>query len=188
MINKQTNKLHGLSPRANYADRATAASRRSDCQLLLIKGATWSAWQIPTAIFRFSRQKPLLFYQVAPQLYSRGWVDPVPDPLLVFLPPPPLPENLVMPDHYRYSNLLDHVIVGWYQTLRLLRTLEQSSKACSFLRFSGFHCILWRCVNCWGVRTSSYVRFYSDGIQTKILSSSIRTAALNFFLAEWRPN
>jgi hypothetical protein len=23
------------------------------------------------------------FYQVAPQLYSRGWVDPVPDPLLL---------------------------------------------------------------------------------------------------------
>jgi hypothetical protein len=24
-----------------------------------------------------------LFFQVAPQLYSRGWVDPVPDPLLL---------------------------------------------------------------------------------------------------------
>jgi hypothetical protein len=34
---------------------------------------------------RFSRQEPLLFYQVAPQLYSRGWVDPFPDPLLFFL-------------------------------------------------------------------------------------------------------
>jgi hypothetical protein len=33
---------------------------------------------------RFSRQEPLLFYQVAPQLYSRNWVDPVPDPLLFF--------------------------------------------------------------------------------------------------------
>jgi hypothetical protein len=33
---------------------------------------------------RFSRQEPLLFYQVAPQLYSRGWVDPVPDPLHFF--------------------------------------------------------------------------------------------------------
>jgi hypothetical protein len=39
----KTNKLHGLSHRANYTDRATAASRRSDCQLLRIKGATWSA-------------------------------------------------------------------------------------------------------------------------------------------------
>jgi hypothetical protein len=36
-------KLHGLSPRANYADRATAACRRSDCQLVRIEGATWSA-------------------------------------------------------------------------------------------------------------------------------------------------
>jgi hypothetical protein len=40
---RTTNKLHGLSPRANYTDRATAACRRSDCQLLRIKGATLSA-------------------------------------------------------------------------------------------------------------------------------------------------
>jgi hypothetical protein len=33
-------KLHGLSPRANYTDRATAACRPSDCQLLRIEGAT----------------------------------------------------------------------------------------------------------------------------------------------------
>jgi hypothetical protein len=44
-------KLHGLSPRANYTDRATAACRRSDCQLLRIKGATWSAWRVPMAVF-----------------------------------------------------------------------------------------------------------------------------------------
>jgi hypothetical protein len=37
-------KLHGLSPRANYTDRATAACRRSDCQLVRIEDATWSAW------------------------------------------------------------------------------------------------------------------------------------------------
>jgi hypothetical protein len=35
--------LHGLSPRANYTGRTTAACRRSDCQLLRIEGATWSA-------------------------------------------------------------------------------------------------------------------------------------------------
>jgi hypothetical protein len=51
-------KLHGLSPQANYTDRATAACRLSDCQLLRIEGATWSAWRIP----QFSRQEPLLFY------------------------------------------------------------------------------------------------------------------------------
>jgi hypothetical protein len=48
---KKKKKLHGLSPRANSTDRATAACRRSDCQLLRIKGATWSAWRIPTAVF-----------------------------------------------------------------------------------------------------------------------------------------
>jgi hypothetical protein len=43
--------LHGLSLRANYTDRATAACWRSDCQLLWIEGDTWSAWRIPTAVF-----------------------------------------------------------------------------------------------------------------------------------------
>jgi hypothetical protein len=43
-LKKLKTKLHGLSPRANYTDRATAACRRSDCQLLRIEGATWSAW------------------------------------------------------------------------------------------------------------------------------------------------
>jgi hypothetical protein len=42
-IDAKTNKLYGLSPRANYTDRATAACRQSDCQLVRIKGATWSA-------------------------------------------------------------------------------------------------------------------------------------------------
>jgi hypothetical protein len=31
-------KLHGLSPRANYTDRATAACRRSYCQLFVDTG------------------------------------------------------------------------------------------------------------------------------------------------------
>jgi hypothetical protein len=31
-LHPQKTKLHGLSPRANYTDRATAACRRSDCQ------------------------------------------------------------------------------------------------------------------------------------------------------------
>jgi hypothetical protein len=48
---KTKTKLHGLNPRANCADIATAACRRSDCQLLRIEGETWSAWRIPTAVF-----------------------------------------------------------------------------------------------------------------------------------------
>jgi hypothetical protein len=85
IIKKTKTKLRGLSLRENYTDRATAACRRSDCQLVRIDGATWSAWRIPPAVFsRFSRQEPLLFYQVALQLYSGGWMDTVPDPLLFF--------------------------------------------------------------------------------------------------------
>jgi hypothetical protein len=81
---KKTKKLHGLSPRANYTDRATAACRRSDCQLLRIEVQRGQRDGSLRPYIRFSRQEPLLFYQVAPQLYSRGWVDPVPDPLLFF--------------------------------------------------------------------------------------------------------
>jgi hypothetical protein len=32
-----------FSPQANYTDRATAACRRSQCQLLRIEGVAWSA-------------------------------------------------------------------------------------------------------------------------------------------------
>jgi hypothetical protein len=35
------------------------------------------------ALTRFSRSEPLLFFQGASQLYSRGWVAPVADPLLL---------------------------------------------------------------------------------------------------------
>jgi hypothetical protein len=76
------NKLRGLSPRANYTERVTAACRWNWCQLLRIEGPTWSAWQIPTAVFSAFWTEAATF-QVAPQLYSRGWVDPVPDPLLL---------------------------------------------------------------------------------------------------------
>jgi hypothetical protein len=37
-LKKKKTKLHGLSPRANYTNRATAACLRSDCQLLRIRG------------------------------------------------------------------------------------------------------------------------------------------------------
>jgi hypothetical protein len=60
-------KLHGLSPRTNYTDRATAACRRSDCQLVQIEGPRVQRDVSPWPYSRFSRQEPLLFYQVAPQ-------------------------------------------------------------------------------------------------------------------------
>jgi hypothetical protein len=45
------NKLRGLSLHANYTDRATAACRRSWCQLLRIEDVAWSAQRIPMAVF-----------------------------------------------------------------------------------------------------------------------------------------
>jgi hypothetical protein len=42
-LEQKQNKLRGPNPRANYTDRATAACWRSQCQLLRIEGATWSA-------------------------------------------------------------------------------------------------------------------------------------------------
>jgi hypothetical protein len=43
-----------------------------------------SAQRIPTAVnLGFLDQSRYCFIQVAPQLPSRGWVDPVPDPLLL---------------------------------------------------------------------------------------------------------
>jgi hypothetical protein len=50
-ISMRKKKLHGLSPRANYTDRATTTSRWSGCQLVRIKGAMWSVWRIPTVVF-----------------------------------------------------------------------------------------------------------------------------------------
>jgi hypothetical protein len=37
----------------------------------------------PRPYFQFSRSEPCFFFQVAPQLYLWGWVDPDPDPLLL---------------------------------------------------------------------------------------------------------
>jgi hypothetical protein len=39
-----------FSPQENYTDRATAACRRSLCQLLRKVGVTWSAQRIHTAV------------------------------------------------------------------------------------------------------------------------------------------
>jgi hypothetical protein len=44
----------------------------------------WSAERVPTAVnLEFLHRYLYIFIQAAPQLSSRGWVDPVPDPLLL---------------------------------------------------------------------------------------------------------
>jgi hypothetical protein len=66
-------KLHGLSPRANYIDRATAACRLSDCQLFADKWCHVVSFANPYGrILGFLNRSLLLFYQVALQLYSRS--------------------------------------------------------------------------------------------------------------------
>jgi hypothetical protein len=76
-------KLRGLSPRANY--------RPSDCRLSTMLVPTFadrgchmvSVTDPYGRILGFLDRSRYFFFQAAPQLYSRGLVDPVPDPLLL---------------------------------------------------------------------------------------------------------
>jgi hypothetical protein len=65
-----------FSPQANYTDWATATGRRILVASCGQRGGT------PTAS-HISRPEPPLLFQVVPHLSSRGWVDPVPNPLLL---------------------------------------------------------------------------------------------------------
>jgi hypothetical protein len=47
---KAKTKLRGFGPRANYADRATAACWRKQCKLLRIDSVAWSAQRIATVV------------------------------------------------------------------------------------------------------------------------------------------
>jgi hypothetical protein len=64
-------KLRGLSPWANYTDRAklvpTFANR--GCHMVSVTDPSGR-------ILGFLDQSRYFFFQVAPQLYSRGWVIP----------------------------------------------------------------------------------------------------------------
>jgi hypothetical protein len=47
------------------------------------RGCHVSAWRIPYGRILGFLDRSRYIFLVAPQLYSRGWVDPVPDPLLL---------------------------------------------------------------------------------------------------------
>jgi hypothetical protein len=49
---------------------------------LRMEGATWSSWRIPYCLILAFLHQNHYFFQVTPQLYSRGRADPVPDSLL----------------------------------------------------------------------------------------------------------
>jgi hypothetical protein len=74
--------FRGLSPRANYTDRSTAASAKL-VPTWSVRGCHVVSVTDPYArILCFLDRSRYFFFQVA-QLYSRSWVDPVPDPLLL---------------------------------------------------------------------------------------------------------
>jgi hypothetical protein len=82
-------KLRGLNPWANYSDQRlstklvpTFADR--ECHVVSLTNPYGR-------ILGFLDRSSYFFFQEAPQLYSRGWVDPVPDP-------PLLRKSVALPD------------------------------------------------------------------------------------------
>jgi hypothetical protein len=73
------------TPWSESASELYRPTDRSDCQLVWIEGATWSAWRIPPAVFLgFIDRSRYFSIKLLLSLYSRGWVHPVPDPLHFF--------------------------------------------------------------------------------------------------------
>jgi hypothetical protein len=86
-IKKNIQKLRGLSLQANYipTEQPPLVSKVS-ANFFADRGCHVVSVTNPyDRILGFLVQSRYFFFQVAPQLYSRGWVDPVPDPLLFFL-------------------------------------------------------------------------------------------------------
>jgi hypothetical protein len=83
-LNKLKTKLRGLSPLANYTDQSSATCRWCKCQVFRIEGAAWSVRRILNGcILGFLDRSRFYFFQLAPQLNSRGWADTVRGPLLL---------------------------------------------------------------------------------------------------------
>jgi hypothetical protein len=83
-INKNKTNAMPFSMQVNYTDCAKASDRRILVQTFADRGVSrGQRGGNPTSVNQFSRPEPLLFFQVAPHLCSRGWVDPLPDPQLL---------------------------------------------------------------------------------------------------------
>jgi hypothetical protein len=74
-----------LNPHMNYTDSANATSRRILVPTFVERGVSLGQHGgTPTAVnLSFLDHSCHFFFQVDPYLSSRGWVDPVPDPLLL---------------------------------------------------------------------------------------------------------
>jgi hypothetical protein len=84
LLNKQTNSVT-FSPQANYIDWSTATCRQILVPTFVDRGVSHSQrGGTPTAVnLSLPDRSRQCFFQVAPYLSLRGWVDLVPDPLLL---------------------------------------------------------------------------------------------------------
>jgi hypothetical protein len=82
--NTKKTKPRDMSPRANYTDRATHRLPAKLVPTFDDRGCHVVSVTDPYChILGFLDRSRYFFFQVAPQLYSRGWVDPVSGPLLL---------------------------------------------------------------------------------------------------------
>jgi hypothetical protein len=84
---KNTNTLncHGLSPRANYTDRATAACWRNDCQLFADRGCHVVSVTDPNGrILRFLDRSSYFSIKLLLSCTHEAEWTPVPDPQIFF--------------------------------------------------------------------------------------------------------
>jgi hypothetical protein len=76
-------KLRGLSPRAICTDQAIRLLAKL---VLTFEGSRWQVVSVTEPYsrnFGFLERSRYFYFQVSPQLYSRGWVNLVPDPLIL---------------------------------------------------------------------------------------------------------
>jgi hypothetical protein len=85
MTKLQTRNSVVFSRQANYTDWATATSRRNLVPTFSDRGVSrGQRGGSPTVVnLSFLDRSCYFFFQVVPHLSSRGWVDPVPEPLLL---------------------------------------------------------------------------------------------------------
>ena len=92
----------------------------SGCCQMTVQGALWLAKRLSLNLnFSFLNRISYFSYQVATQLSSRGWVDPIPDPIL--------PEKFL-----RYSRESNPGPLGWQSDV--LTTIPNRWSSIRFIR------------------------------------------------------
>jgi hypothetical protein len=89
--NARRNSINIDKTKLNWPESASELYRPSDRRLStkLVSTVAGRGWNVVSVTNPYGRNLDFLdrsryfLFQVAPQMYSRGWVDPVPDPLLL---------------------------------------------------------------------------------------------------------